>query len=114
MLDNGQRKGHLRICSGKARRSLPMPSCVRVGEAQTRIAKPSDAAASFAAALAADPANVRARLGQVRLLAIERKMDEALAQAAKVVADNPKSADALVLQGELKVVSGDKAGARAA
>ncbi len=87
---------------------------VRVGEAQTRIAKLSDAATSFAAALAADPTNVRAQLGQVRLLAIDRKLDEALARADKVVADNPKSAEARVLQGELKLAAGDKAGARAA
>jgi len=69
-----------------------------------RIAKLSDAATSFAAALAADPTNVRAQLGQVRLLAIDRKVDEALARADKVVAENPKSAEAKLLQGELKLV----------
>lgn len=86
----------------------------RVGEAQIRAGKHKDAAASFDAALVAEPSNVRARLGQIRLAAFQGKFDDALAAADDLVAKNPQSAEALVLQAETKLFLGDRAGARAA
>ena len=82
----------------------------RVGESQMRTRKLQDAAASFAAALAADPTNVRAKLGQVRLVAFEGKFDEALAKVDEIVAQNPASADALTVQAELKLIEGRPSG----
>jgi putative PEP-CTERM system TPR-repeat lipoprotein len=86
----------------------------RVGEAQIRMQRLSDAAGSFTAALAADPANLRAQLGRVRLLAFDGKFDEALAAADGIVAAHPTSADALMTQAQLKLVKGDRVAARAA
>ena len=87
---------------------------VAVGQAQARMNKPDDAAASFAAALASDPTNIQAQLGQARLAGFAGKLDEALASVDEIVAKNPKSADALLLQGELRLARGDRAGARGA
>ncbi len=86
----------------------------RVGEAQIRGRKLNDAAESFAAALKADPTNVRAQLGRARLMALDGKFDDALATVDGIVAQNPKSPDAFMLQAELRLVKGDRAGARAA
>lgn len=86
----------------------------RVGDAQIRARKLKDAAESFTAALMADPTNVRALLGQVRLVALEGKFDDALATVDGIAAQNPKSPEALMLQAELRLVKGDRAGARAA
>jgi len=85
----------------------------RVGDAQLRARKPGDAAASFAAALTADPTNLRAQLGLVRLAAVDGKMDEAQAALAKAIAAHPPSAEALALQAELQLAAGDRASARA-
>jgi len=86
----------------------------RVGEAQLRTRELKLAGASFEAALGADPTNVRAQLGQVRLLALLGEPGQASELAGRVVAANPKSAEALTVQGELKLLSGDRAGAIAA
>ena len=87
---------------------------VAVGQAQLRLRKRDEAAASFGAALAADPTNPAAQLGQARLLATAGNLDEALQAVDKVVGDHPAMADAHVLQGELRAARGDRAGARAA
>jgi putative PEP-CTERM system TPR-repeat lipoprotein len=84
-----------------------------VGDAQLRMRKPADAAASFQQAIAADPSNARAQIGQVRLLAVEGKLPEALAAVAKVVAAQPASIEPLTLQSELQFATGDRAAARA-
>jgi len=83
----------------------------RVGEAYLRTREFKEAGSAFDAALASDPANVRAQLGQVRLTAVQGDLTQASALVAKVAAANPKSAEALMLQGELKLFSGDRAGA---
>jgi len=85
-----------------------------VGDAYQRVGSLNDAAVSFAAALTADPKNVRARLGQVRLMTAAGKLDDALAAVDAIVAENPQSADALVLSSAIKAARGDRAGARAA
>jgi len=87
---------------------------VAVGQAQLRLRKRDQAAASFAAALAVDPTNAAARLGQARLLASAGQLDEAQQLVDKVVAEHPQLADAHLLQGELRGARGDRAGARAA
>ena len=85
----------------------------RVGEAQMRSRKFSDAATSFKAAMTADPDNVRAQLGLIRLTAMEGKPEEAQAAVARLVSTHPTSAEALSLQAELQLVAGNRAGARA-
>jgi len=87
---------------------------VVIGQAQLRLRKPREAAAAFAAALAADPGNAGARLGQARLLAVSGNLDEARQAVDKVVAEQPAMADAHLLQAELRTARGDRAGARAA
>ncbi|ODV11007.1 MAG: hypothetical protein ABT20_06835 [Rubrivivax sp. SCN 70-15] len=57
--------------------------------------------AAINAALQLDPRNVRARLLQVRLTAGGGKIDQALVDVDKIIADNPKSPDAWQLKGEL-------------
>jgi len=85
-----------------------------VGEAQIRLRKFEDAKESFAAALAVDPKSVGAQLGRVQLLAIEGKLDEAKSDIDAIVQQQPDSADALRLQAEVMLASGDRAGGRAA
>ncbi len=85
---------------------------VVVGQAQLRMRKPEDAAASFAAALASDPSNVQAQLGQARLAAIGGNLDEAIAAVDAIAAKHPDSYDALLLQGSLRLGRGDHEGAR--
>ena len=85
---------------------------VVVAQAQLRLRKIDDATASFAAALAADPANVQAQLGQARLAAMTGKLDEASTAVDVIAAAHPKSSDALLLQGALRLAHGDRAGAR--
>ena len=85
----------------------------RVGEAQLRLRKFSEAATSFKAALAVDPDNLGAQLGMVRLTAMEGKPEEAQAAIARLVSGHPASSEALVLQAELHLAAGNRAGARA-
>ncbi len=87
---------------------------VAVGQAQLRMRKLDDAAASFSAALASDPSNVEAQLGQVRLAGVMGKIDEAVEAVDQIVAKNPQSSEALLLQGTLRLARGDRSGARAA
>ncbi len=89
------RQGRLGV---RGRRSSTIRSAdaelqARVGEAQLRHRQAqAGAPASFAAALAGDPTNVRAQLGQVRLKAIEGKLDEATADVDKIVVGEPEVA----------------------
>ena len=85
---------------------------VVVGQAQLRMRKFDDAAASFAAAMASDPSNVEAQLGQARLAGFSGKIDEAVAAVDRIVAANPASSEALLLQGALRLARGDRVGAR--
>jgi putative PEP-CTERM system TPR-repeat lipoprotein len=86
---------------------------VAVGQAQLRMRRLDDAAASFSAALASDPSNVEAQLGQVRLAGVTGKIDEAVEAVDQIVAKNPQSSEALLLQGTLRLARGDRIGARA-
>jgi putative PEP-CTERM system TPR-repeat lipoprotein len=85
-----------------------------VGQAQMRMGRLDDATASYAAALTADPANLQAQLGQVRVLAFKGEVDQATASIDRIVAAHPASADALLLQGALRTAKGDRDGARTA
>src|SRR4029450_4146964 len=51
---------------------------VVVGLAQLRLRKGDEASASFAAALASDPDNLQAKLGQARIAAMTGHLDEAI------------------------------------
>ncbi len=84
-----------------------------VGEAQLRMRKFSDAAASFAAALASDPDNVRAQLGQVRLTAMGGKLDEAIAAVDDIVSKASHVGGGFAAAGRIAAGTGDRAGARA-
>ena len=116
MLDNGESE---KVMSEFGERKLDDPQAeaalrVVVGQAQLRTSKLDAAAASFAAALASDPSNVQADLGQARIAAFAGKLDEATAAVDQIVAKHPKSSDALMLQGALKLARGDREGARTA
>lgn len=86
----------------------------RVGDAQLRARNPQEAARFFSEALAADPSNLTALMGRVRLTAIEGRLEDALQASAQLVAANPDSVDALRLLGSIGILLGDRAGARAA
>ena len=85
---------------------------VAVGQAQLRMRRLDDAGASFAAALASDPSNIDAQLGQARLAAVSGKIDEAVVAVDEIVAKHPQSSEALLLQGSLRLARGDRSGAR--
>lgn len=66
---------------------------------------------AYQMALAADPSQTDALLGEARLAIVEKKNDVALTMAEKAVASGPRNADALSLLGDLKRIHGDEAGA---
>lgn len=116
MLDNGESE---KVMSEFGERKLDDPKAdaalrVVVGKAQLRTSKLEAAAASFAAALASDPSNIQAGLGQARIAGFSGKLDEAIASVDQIVAQHPKSSDALLLQGALRLARGDREGARTA
>ncbi len=73
-----------------------------------------EASAAYAASLAAQPGQPRARLGQARLLAMDGKLAEAAAAVEQVVADAPALGEAGLLLADLRTAQGDPAGARKA
>jgi len=81
---------------------------VRVGGGADAHCQAADAATPFAAALAATPTNVRAPLGQVRLLAIDKSSTKRLARADQSRGRQSKSAESSVCQGSVRLVSGDR------
>ena len=82
-----------------------------VGEAHLGKGDPKSAATAFATALQSDPANVRAQLGNIRLMAGAGKLPEATSDAEKLAAAYPTSPDAHLLVSQLKLAQGDRAGA---
>ena len=84
-----------------------------VGEAQLHLGKLVDAAASFAAATARKPDYLPAQLGIARLMAADNKIDEASQLVDALVAAHPKAAEAHLLQSELRLFRGDRAGSKA-
>ena len=116
MLDNGEvdkvvaEFGKTKLDDPKSEAALR----VVVGQAQLRMRRLDDADASFAAALAGDPSNVEAQLGQARLAGFRGKIDEAVAAVDQIVERNPKSSEALMLQAALRLARGDRGGARSA
>lgn len=66
---------------------------------------------AYRAALAADPDQTDALLGEARLALVERNVDVASKMAERAVATGPRNADAMALLADLKRVNGDEAGA---
>lgn len=83
-----------------------------VGEAQLHLQKFSEAAASFNAATALKPDYLPARLGLVKLMAAADKIDDANQLIDAIVAAHPKAAEAYALQSDLRLLRGDRAGAK--
>ncbi|MEF9995669.1 MAG: PEP-CTERM system TPR-repeat protein PrsT [Burkholderiaceae bacterium] len=73
-----------------------------------------EAAAAYAAALAAQPGNPHASLGQARLLAIDKQLPAATALVERVVVDAPALGESGLLLSDLRAAQGDRAGARKA
>jgi putative PEP-CTERM system TPR-repeat lipoprotein len=85
---------------------------VLLAEAHLRKNDRSAAAAAYAAALAAVPGYAPARLGEVTLIALDRKFDEALAGVDAIIEASPKLAGAHALRSDLLLIRNDRAGAR--
>ena len=83
-----------------------------VGHAQLQLQKFGDATASFNAATALKPDYLPARLGVARLMAAANRIDEANQLIDAIVAAHPKAAEALALQSDLRLLGGDRAGAK--
>jgi Tfp pilus assembly protein PilF len=64
-------------------------------------------------ALEIAPELAAARLGLARLLATQGRIDEANQLVDKIVAEQPKEADAWILQSSFRQYRGDRAGAQA-
>jgi putative PEP-CTERM system TPR-repeat lipoprotein len=85
-----------------------------LGDAYLQRNERAAAAKAYSAALAAKADYAPARLGQVALVAVEGKLDEALARVDAILADAPKFAAAHALRADLLLAKNDKAGARKA
>jgi putative PEP-CTERM system TPR-repeat lipoprotein len=85
-----------------------------LGDASLRRNDRPAAERAYAAALAARKDYAPAQLGQARLMAVDGKLDAALAQADAILAASPKFAPAHALRADLLIARGDRAGARAA
>ena len=83
-----------------------------LGQAQLQLGKLSDAAASFNAAAALKPNYPPAQLGIARLMAVDKKVDEASRLIDAVIAAHPKMAEAYALQSDLRLFRGDRSGAK--
>jgi putative PEP-CTERM system TPR-repeat lipoprotein len=83
-----------------------------VGHAQLQLQKFGDAAASFSAATALKPDYLPARLGVARLMAAAKRIDDANKLIDAIVAAHPKAAEAYALQSDLRLLAGDRAGAK--
>jgi putative PEP-CTERM system TPR-repeat lipoprotein len=83
----------------------------RLGDAHLRRNDRAAADKAFAAALAAKSDYAPARLGRAMLAAADGKLDEALAQVDRIVADSPKLAAAYGLRADLLLAKGDRVGA---
>ena len=83
-----------------------------VGQAQLQLQKFGDAAASFSAATALKPDYLPARLGVAKLMAATNKIDDANQLIDAIVAAHPKAAEAHALQSDLRLLRGDRAGAK--
>jgi putative PEP-CTERM system TPR-repeat lipoprotein len=83
-----------------------------VGHAQLQLQKFGDAAASFSAATALKPDHLSARLGVARLMAATNRIDDANRLIDAIVAAHPKAAEAHALQSDLRLLRGDRAGAK--
>jgi len=85
-----------------------------VGRAQLALGKPEEARAAFARALAAKPDDVRAKLGETRLLASEGNLADATRIVDDILAASPTDSEALFLKGEILIAQGKDDSARAA
>ena len=83
-----------------------------VGQAQLQLQKFSDAAASFGAVTALRPDYLPARLGIAKLMAAANRIDDATQSIDAIVAAHPKAAEAYALQSDLRLLRGDRAGAK--
>jgi len=78
------------------------------GSAYLALRQKEQAQQAFQQALAVKPGATEALVGIARILAGERKLEEALAEVGKAVQGDPKDADALLLQGDLLHATGKR------
>lgn len=71
-----------------------------------------DAAASWRRAVAVAPAAAEPRIGLARVLYWSQKREEALTELDRVLANDPRNYDALLLRGDVLIAAGDRRGAR--
>lgn len=79
-----------------------------VGQAWLQRGDVGRAAEAFAAALAAQPGQASALLGQARIAAHENKLDEAMAKTDATLTSEPKLAEAHALKSQLLLVKGQR------
>ncbi len=84
------------------------------GTAQLFLGRGGEAKQSFDQALALRPDYADALLGQARLAASEKKLDEAARLIDRAIAIAPKSAEGWLMKGDLNRATSDQAGALAA
>ncbi len=92
--------------TGKARLAM------LVGSANLALGKTEDARISYEAALAADPGNIPAKLGLIRMRAGLGDLDGATIEIDKVLAEHASSTEAMMLKGELEQAFGRRKEAR--
>lgn len=83
-----------------------------IAYAQLGLGQRKEAAESFAAALAAQPGDPRARVGQARLIAMDRDLPGAMKVVDEVLAKSPAHPDALSLKAELQLVQNQRDAAK--
>lgn len=85
-----------------------------LGEARLRLGRTAEARVDFDTALAQQPKNAPARLGQAMLALGDGQPDRALALIDQVLADDPRIARAHGMRSDLLQLRGDAAGAKQA
>jgi len=85
-----------------------------IGFALLALGRPKEAREAFAAALQARPGDARARVGEARLMALERDLPGAMKAVDEVLAQSPGQPDALGLKAELLLAQGNADAAKQA
>lgn len=85
-----------------------------IGFAHLGLGQLKEAREAFAAALAAQPGDARARTGQARLMALERDVPGAMKAVDEVLAQSPTQPDALGLKAELALAQNQPESAKQA
>ncbi len=83
-----------------------------IGSAHLGLRQLKEARAAFGAALAARPGDARARVGEARVMALERDLPGAIKTVDEVLAQSPAQPEALGLKAELLLAQGENAPAK--